>query len=314
MFSMFDDLHVTIILFRQVIEMKAWQKHRWSSSSHCKMTSSEQRSLIVWFNTLSQVIFLQLVAMAVLTVSYGNVEHIAISAAMEDDKDTPKVRRRRPSPYILNRSLYYKLTVFETYNDTRFKQTVRFPRPKFNILVSLLEGYLKTMTPIQFHNVPNRSMEVKFVVAIALNRLSSGNTSFSVAETFGVSPQIVGRCVKRFCNAVNKVLLPKYLKWPTISERETIKAEFKSIQGFKNCVGAIDCTHVYLKLPGHKNATDYTDRNRQRSTVMQAIVDAKMRFLNVCVGFPCSIHDTRVLANSSFWAKRFTWLNGDCIC
>ena len=85
-------------------------------------------------------------------------------------------------------------------------------------------------------------------------------------------------CAK-ISHAVNNVLRPK---WPSI---------FDAVQGFKNCVGAIDCTHVHLKLPGKNNASDYTDKNRQRSTMMQAIVDSNMRFLNVAVGFPASIHD-----------------------
>ena len=255
---------------------------------------------------------MQILAMAVISASYANIQHVAILHAIKDvEENARKVRRRTPCPYILNRSLHHKLTVFESYNDTRFRKTVRFPREKFNVLVSLLEAEMKTKVPDQFRCIPNRVMEVKTMVAIALNRLSTGNTSFAVAEKFGVARETVGRCVNRFYRAVNKVLRPMYLKWPSISERVTIKADFEAVQGFKNCVGAIDCTHVYLKLPGKKNASDYTDRNNQRSTVMQAIVDSNMRFLNVAVGFPGSIHDQRVLANSSFWEKRFHLLNGE---
>ena len=119
--------------------------------------------------------------------------------------------------------------------------------------------------------------------------------------------------MNQFCNAVNTILRPKYLKWPSVSERQIIKAQFEAVQGFKNCVGAIDCTHVDLKLPASIHAGDYIDKKGHFSTVMQAIVDAKMRFLNVSVGYPGSIHDTRILANSSFWRKRLTLLDGETI-
>ena len=40
-------------------------------------------------------------------------------------------------------------------------------------------------------------------------------------------------------------------------------------------------------------------------------MNSNIRFLNVAVGFPGSIHDQRALANSSFWEKRFQLLNGE---
>ena len=148
------------------------------------------------------------------------------------------------------------------------------------------------------------------MIAIALRRLSSGDNASGVAELFGVSIPTVGRCTNKFCKAVIKVLRPLYLRWPSVIERKTVKHDFKDIQGFQNCVGAIDCTHIYMKLHDKSKATDYCDRTGFFSTVMQAVVDSKMRFLNVAVGFPGSIHDTRIINNTSFWRKRTTLFNG----
>ena len=127
--------------------------------------------------------------------------------------------------------------------------------------MSLLRDDLKSFTPCCFSGIPNRVMEHALVIAIALRRLSSGNTVRGVGEGFGVSSPTVSKCVVRFCNSVLKILAPIYLTWPTITERESIKSGFEAIKGFKNCIGAIDCTHVYMKSPSGERAGDYRDRN-----------------------------------------------------
>ena len=237
-------------------------------------------------------------------------EEALLGAAITREEDSRKRVRKAPEFYIRNRSLHNYKTVFLTYNDEEYRNITRFSKTNFNILVSLLREELINHTPIPFSFIPNRAMRPNHVVAIALHHLSSGNNSGGVAELFGVSRQCVGRCTFKFCKAVLKVLSPIYLSWPTIYERESIKSGFEAIQGFKNCVGAIDCTHVYMKSPCKKRSGDYRDRNNQFSTVMQAVVDHRMKFLNVATGFPGSIHDLRVLSLSSLWHNRKSYFNG----
>ena len=52
------------------------------------------------------------------------------------------------------------------------------------------------------------------------------------------------------------------------------------------------------------------DRNCQFSTLMQAVVDHRMKFLHVATGFPGSIHDLRVLSLSTLWQNRRSYFNG----
>ena len=46
---------------------------------------------------------------------------------------------------------------------------------------------------------------------------------------------------------------------------------------------------------------DYFNRKRWHSVVLQAVVDGKGLFWDVCVGFPGSVHDARILRQSHLW-------------
>jgi hypothetical protein len=49
--------------------------------------------------------------------------------------------------------------------------------------------------------------------------------------------------------------------------------------------GAIDCIHVEVELPGCTSSTNYFDKDKDYSNVVQAIVDTNMQFLDVFVEF-----------------------------
>ena len=267
-----------------------------------------------WLLVLTFCVYYHILAMEEISIAqHCFTKNNALCAMAMDIDEQDNGVRKKPSIYIKNRPQHYKITVFNMYDDSSFKQTVRFTRHQFFSLVSMLDSDLKSRTPAQFRCIPNREMESKLVIAIALRRLSSGDNARSVAKLFGVSAQTVGRCTNKFVKALLNVLRPLYLKWPTVTERQIERKGFEEIQGFKNCIGAIDCTHVYMKLFAKNKATDYCDRTGFFSTVMQAVVDSKMGFLNVAVGFPGSIHDTRIINNTSFWRKRATLFNGPMI-
>ena len=48
---------------------------------------------------------------------------------------------------------------------------------------------------------------------------------------------------------------------------------------------------------------DYFNKKGFYSIVLQAVVDHKKRFLDICVGWPGSTHDSRILTNSNLYNK-----------
>ena len=82
----------------------------------------------------------------------------------------------------------------------------------------------------------------------------------------------------------------------------TVNNGFEHKWGFPQCVGAIDGCHVPISAP-LMNHTDYYNRKGWYSMIIQAIVDHDYIFRDICVGWPGSVHDARVFANSLIYKK-----------
>jgi DDE superfamily endonuclease len=64
------------------------------------------------------------------------------------------------------------------------------------------------------------------------------------------------------------------------------------------CVGYLDGSHVILFEAPLENHESYYSRKQQYGIQIQAICDNDKLIRNVAVGFPASVHDSRVFLNS----------------
>ena len=108
--------------------------------------------------------------------------------------------------------------------------------------------------------------------------------------------------VKDTCKAIVKVLLPKYISFPTDEKlKETVKG-FQDRWGIPQCAGSIDGSHIPVRPPA-LNHTDYYNRKGFYSILVQAVVDHNYLFTDFCIGWPGSVHDACVLANSALYRR-----------
>ena len=63
------------------------------------------------------------------------------------------------------------------------------------------------------------------------------------------------------------------------------------------CVGAVDGSHIPVRPPV-LNHTNYYNHKGWYSILVQAVIDHKYLFHYLNVGWPGSVHDARVFANS----------------
>jgi len=65
-------------------------------------------------------------------------------------------------------------------------------------------------------------------------------------------------------------------------------------------VGAVDGTHIRIVKPT-QDQDSYINRKQYFSIHMQGVVDHKLKFLDVFIGYPGSVHDARVFRESHLY-------------
>jgi len=71
---------------------------------------------------------------------------------------------------------------------------------------------------------------------------------------------------------------------------------------FRDCIGAIDGTHIKVTVPASEQPK-YIGRHGYASQNVMAVCDFDMRFTFVVTGWPGSVHDTRVLLDTQVTYK-----------
>lgn len=120
-----------------------------------------------------------------------------------------------------------------------------------------------------------------------------------LGDRFGVGQTTAIKCVDRVSLAIIQNVMPKVLKWPNLQEARKIMQGF-SVRGLRKVIGAIDGSHISIKAPV-KNQENYVNRKGFHSIVLQAVCDHRMKFTDCYVGWPGSVHDSRVYTNSDLF-------------
>ncbi|KAA3457643.1 Harbinger transposase-derived nuclease [Gossypium australe] len=183
----------------------------------------------------------------------------------------------------------------------KFKSVFKISRKTFNYICSLVkEDMMAKPGSFTFSNGKPVSFEDQ--VAVALRRLSSGESLVIVGDLFGLHHSTVSQLTWRFVEAMEERGL-HHLRWPsTEEEMMEIKSKFEKIQGLPNCCGVIDTTHIMMCLPSSDPASKvWLDHEKNHSMVLQAIVDPEMRFRDIVTGWPGKIDDWLVFQSSNFY-------------
>ncbi|XP_056451870.1 putative nuclease HARBI1 [Gadus chalcogrammus] len=147
-----------------------------------------------------------------------------------------------------------------------------------------------------------------------------GNDLEVLIYTYWLAHGLSYRVVSRVCNVpkptVHRIVhrvaqnildnLGRAISFPPTANLPAVGQGFANISGtpaFHNVVGAIDGSHIRIKPPQHQRL-DYLNYKGFYSVNMQAICDSNGRFLDIYVGYPGSVHDTRVMKNSTFYTAR----------
>ena len=113
--------------------------------------------------------------------------------------------------------------------------------------------------------------------------------------------------VSTICNLVREVmdvlwqtLCPLHMAIPSEEKLFDIAQDFYSLWDLPHCIGAIDGSHIEIKKPPG-SVSLYRNYKNFFSIVLQAVVDARCKFLVIDVGGYGHQLDTTTFRNSTFY-------------
>lgn len=208
-------------------------------------------------------------------------------------------RRRRPRrAWVWPRpQSYLEELLVNREIDHQWKEHFRVNRDTFRFLCQILANDIQKQDT-QFRN----AVPVWKRVATALWRLGTSECYRSVGLNFGLGKATA----KIITNDVVRALVARhddFIIFPE-TEQETRSAidKFQRLGDFPQVVGAIDGTYIQITAP-RENKDDYFCRKKYHAVILQGTVDADKKFIDVCTGFPGSLHDARVFRISNLFAR-----------
>lgn len=181
-----------------------------------------------------------------------------------------------------------------------FKKQFRVTPETFSIILNLTGPSMLRQNTALREAVPLQKR-----VAVAMWRLATGNAYRVISKVFGVGVSTVSILVREFITIL-ATIAPNFIKGPTDAAETSVLIDlFQLSTGcpIPQVVGAIDCTHCPINAPATDSKVDYFDRKQAYSVNTQAVVDGRLKFMDVCTGFPGAAHDARVLRHTSFFRR-----------
>ncbi|KAK0131523.1 Protein ALP1-like [Merluccius polli] len=214
---------------------------------------------------------------------------------MEEGEKRLRLRRRR-LVYLRTgdretRPLYCRINLAVPVLDTFFnqgdtRQDFRLSRESLAVLLNLL------------HQNRRHGWNATIETLVFLFWLASGASYRVVSRVFGMPRSTVHRIVHRVTGEV-VAIRHKVIHFPKTAE--DLAAGWQDTE--PAAAGAIDGCHVRIKPPSGPDGHCYLNRKLFSSIILQAVCDHQGRFVDVYVGWPGSVHDSRVLRHSPLYRQ-----------
>ncbi|XP_017476088.1 PREDICTED: putative nuclease HARBI1 [Rhagoletis zephyria] len=154
----------------------------------------------------------------------------------------------------------------------------------------------------------NHALTEEQILLITLRVYATGGMLQTIGDLFGASKWTVSKVVTLVSHHI-ALLRERFITFPKDDSQkyETYKG-FYSIAKFPTVIGALDCTHVKIILPGGNNPELYRIRKGFFSINVQTICDANLKITNIVARWLGSAHDLNILRNSRIY---FRFENGE---
>ena len=162
---------------------------------------------------------------------------------------------------------WWSYIVQQTFTQSDWIENFRMSHQTFTYLCQQLAPV------IEHQNTRMRkAIAVKQRVAVTLWCLATSVEYRTIGHLFGIARCTVCQIVHETCLAIVKVLLNKYISFPTGERLRKVTEGFEKSWGLPQCAGAVDGSHIPIAAPT-TNHTDYYNRKGYYSIIIQALVD-----------------------------------------
>nr|XP_020188456.2 putative nuclease HARBI1 [Aegilops tauschii subsp. strangulata] len=180
------------------------------------------------------------------------------------------------------------LNYIHNCNDVEALWMLRIKRAPFAMLVETFRSRGLLQDSI------NTSVEEQ--VAMFLHVVGHNQRFRVIHNTFRRSMETISRYFKQVFYAVGE-LRGEMIRRPSGQTPSKIRGSLRWYPYFKDCIGAVDGTHVTARVPGSQSAA-YRGRKHYISQNVLAAVDFDLKFTYVLAGGEGSAHDANILTDS----------------
>ncbi|KAI8553420.1 hypothetical protein RHMOL_Rhmol05G0014400 [Rhododendron molle] len=186
------------------------------------------------------------------------------------------------------------------FPESEFRRAFKMSKSTFEFICSELDPVINKKDTMLRQAIPVRQR-----VAVCIWRLATGEPLRLVSKKFGLGISTCHKLVLEVCGAIKSVMMSKFLNWPDEERMTRVKREFELVSGIPNVGGSIYTTHVPIIAPKVNGPAYFNKRHTERnqktsySITVQGVVDSKGVFTDVCIGWPGSMSDDKVLEKSA---------------
>ncbi|CAL0325525.1 unnamed protein product [Lupinus luteus] len=225
-----------------------------------------------------------------------------MQASVESGSVLPQQQRRL---WVKDRSKdWWERCSHPDFPEQEFRRSFRMSKSTFDLICNHLDSTITKKNTMLRDAIP-----VRHRVAVCIWRLATGDPLRLVSKRFGLGISTCHKLVLDVCKAIKTVLMPKFLPWPDSVAMKGIKEEFETQFGIPNVGGSMYTTHVPIIAPKQNVAQYFNKRHTERnqktsySVTVQGVVDPKGVFTDVCIGWPGSMPDDKVLEKSALYER-----------